>query len=200
MVVTGDVIPARNVNVQLHQRNDYLWPFRATVDLLHGGDMLYINLEAPLFTGCQVSGASSLTFCGDPRFIDGLTYAGVSVANLSNNHLTNYGKPGGDSTLKLLQDHNIQPAGLGLIAHLTIKGVRFAFLGFNGILGSGPNAHIDRTEVKRQIDVARPTADVLVVQYHWGGNACSTRSRRPSPRTTPRSSAAGPSTTGPTWS
>jgi len=168
MIVTGDVIPARTVNVQIHQRGDYLWPFRATVDLLHGGDMLYTNLEAPLIDGCPVSAASSLTFCGDPKFIDGLKYAGVTVANISNNHITNYGKAGSDNTITLLQNAGIQPSGLGLIARVTIRGVRFAFLGFDGVLGSGPNAHIDRAEVTREIQLARPTADVLVVQYHWG--------------------------------
>ena len=167
MIVTGDVIPARNVDYEATQRNDFLWPFRATHDLLHSGDFLYINLEAPLVAGCPARNDHTLTFCGDPRFIDGLVYAGVSVANLSNNHLTNYGQAGSESTVKLLTDNGIQPSGIGLIGHLTVKGVRFAFIGFNGVHGSGA-AGVDRTEVKREITEARPTADVVVVQFHWG--------------------------------
>lgn len=163
MAVTGDVIPARNVNEQVITRNDFLWPFRPTIDYLKSADLLFTDLEAPLVAGCARFNAGFKPFCGDPRFIEGLTYAGVSVANLSNNHLTNYGQPGTDSTIKLLTDHGIQPAGLGLIAHLTIKGVRFAFLGFNGV-----GAHIDPVELKREIALARPTADVVVVQFHWG--------------------------------
>jgi poly-gamma-glutamate capsule biosynthesis protein CapA/YwtB (metallophosphatase superfamily) len=163
MVVTGDVIPARNVNEQLITRNDFLWPFRPTIDYLKSGDLLFTDLEAPLVAGCVRFNAGFKPFCGDPRFIDGLTYAGVTVANLSNNHLTNYGQPGTDSTIKLLTDHNIQPSGLGLVAHVTIKGVRFAFLGFNGV-----GARIDPVELKREITLARPTADVVVVQFHWG--------------------------------
>jgi poly-gamma-glutamate synthesis protein (capsule biosynthesis protein) len=163
MVVTGDVIPARNVNEQLISRNDFLWPFRPTIDYLKSGDLLFTDLEAPLVAGCVRFNAGFKPFCGDPRFIDGLTYAGVSVANLSNNHLTNYGQPGTDSTIKLLTDHGIQPAGLGLIAHLTVKGVRFAFLGFSGV-----GVRVDPAELKREIAVARPTADVVVVQFHWG--------------------------------
>jgi poly-gamma-glutamate synthesis protein (capsule biosynthesis protein) len=163
MVVTGDVIPARNVNEQLISRNDFLWPFRPTIDYLKSGDLLFTDLEAPLVAGCVRFNAGFKPFCGDPRFIDGLTYAGVNVANLSNNHLTNYGQPGTDSTIKLLTDHGIQPAGLGLIAHLTVKGVRFAFLGFSGV-----GVRVDPAELKREIAVARPTADVVVVQFHWG--------------------------------
>jgi poly-gamma-glutamate synthesis protein (capsule biosynthesis protein) len=163
LVVTGDVIPARNVNEQVITRNDFLWPFRPTIDYLKSGDLVFTDLEAPLVTGCVRFNAGFKPFCGDPRFIEGLTYAGVSVANVSNNHLTNYGQPGTDSTIKLLTDHGIQPAGLGLIAHLTVKGVRFAFLGFSGV-----GVRVDPAELKREIAVARPTADVVVVQFHWG--------------------------------
>ena len=37
------------------------------------------------------------------------------------------------------------------------------FLGFNGV-----GTHIDPVELKREISLARPTADVVVVQFHWG--------------------------------
>ncbi|MGI8609451.1 MAG: CapA family protein [Candidatus Dormibacteria bacterium] len=162
MVVTGDVIPARNTNEQMLKRNDFNWPFEATSDYLHSGDIEFINLEAPLFSTCKAS-PTGMSFCGDPRFINGLAYAGVTVANLSNNHLTNFGPVGTNSTEKLLTDHQIQPCGLGLVAHMTVKGVRFAFLGFNGV-----GAAIPRAEMQREIEAARPTADVVVVQFHWG--------------------------------
>jgi poly-gamma-glutamate synthesis protein (capsule biosynthesis protein) len=162
MVVTGDVIPARNTNAQMLRRNDFKWPFEATSDYLHSGDIEFINLEAPLFSTCKASTAG-MTFCGDPRFIDGLAYAGVSIANLSNNHLTNFGAVGTNSTEKLLTSHGMQPTGLGLVARVTIKGVRFAFLGFNGV-----GAAVPRAEMQREIGLARPTADVVVVQFHWG--------------------------------
>src|SRR2546429_5720460 len=35
------------------------------------------------------------------------------------------------------------------------RGVKFAFLGFNGV-----GTHIDRAELKREIDLVRPKADV----------------------------------------
>jgi poly-gamma-glutamate synthesis protein (capsule biosynthesis protein) len=163
LVVTGDVIPARNVNEQMQKRNDFLWPFRETVDYLKSGDLEFIDLEAPLVSGCVRFDHGFQPFCGDPRFADGLNYAGVSVASLSNNHLGNYGTAGTDSTIKLLSNHGIQPCGLGLVATSTVKGVRFAFLAFNGV-----GAAVDRVEMKREIALARPTADVLVVQFHWG--------------------------------
>jgi len=162
LIVTGDIIPARTTNSRMVSMNDFRWPFLTTADYLRSGDIEFVNLEAPLFSSCKPT-TSGMSFCGDPRFIDGLAYAGATVANLSNNHLTNFGPQGTDSTVKLLSDHGIQPCGIGLVAHVTVKGVRFAFLGFNGV-----GVAVNQAELKRQVDLARPTADVLVVQFHWG--------------------------------
>jgi poly-gamma-glutamate capsule biosynthesis protein CapA/YwtB (metallophosphatase superfamily) len=162
LVVTGDIIPARSTNSQMVRRGDFNWPFAATSSYLRSADIEFVNLEAPLFASCKPT-TTGMSFCGDPRFIDGLAGAGVTVANLSNNHLTNFGAPGTSSTEKLLTDHGIQPCGLGLVAHVTVKGVRFAFLGFNGV-----GVAVNRAELQREIALARPTADVVVVQFHWG--------------------------------
>ena len=165
MIATGDIIPARRVNANMVKRNDFLWPFRPTHDYLHSGDFVYIDLESPLYQGCPVVTGQTFNFCGDPRFVDGLTYAGVTIANLANNHLTNGGPSGTASTEKLLSDHGIQYTGLGFTPVLTIKGVRFGFIGMNGVTGG---AGIDRAELKREIEVLRPQADVVIAQFHWG--------------------------------
>ncbi len=94
LLVTGDVIPSRGVNFYATQRRDFLWPFRPTADFVKNADITFIDLEAPLFTGCPVSAASSFTFCGDPRFMGGLKLMGADVANLANNHTSNYGAEG----------------------------------------------------------------------------------------------------------
>jgi poly-gamma-glutamate synthesis protein (capsule biosynthesis protein) len=166
MIATGDVIPARRVNGQMVRLGDFQWPFKPTHDFLHTGDFVFINLESPLVPGCAVNTGHTLTFCGDPRFIDGLTYAGVNVANLSNNHLSNAGAAGTASTEKLLSDHGIQYTGLGFTPVITVKGVRFGFVGMNGVTGS--NTGIDYAELKREIEQVRPKVDVVIAQVHWG--------------------------------
>jgi poly-gamma-glutamate synthesis protein (capsule biosynthesis protein) len=144
-------------------RHDYLWPFRKTAAYTKNADITYINLEAPLIDGCPVSPAESFTFCGDPRFVTGLTYMGADVANLANNHLTNYGAAGVTATNKLLNQHGILTTGLGPVAVINVRGVKFGFIGFNGV-----GAAIDRTALKASIQRARKLADVVVVQFHWG--------------------------------
>jgi poly-gamma-glutamate capsule biosynthesis protein CapA/YwtB (metallophosphatase superfamily) len=162
MIATGDVIPAREVNYKMVLHRDWLYPWRPTADYLHSGDLLFINLETPLIQGCPLM-HSGFKFCGDARAIAGLDYAGVSVANLANNHSTNFGPAGTSATIRLLADHHIGVSGLGLWEIRDVRGLKFGFLGFNGI-----GTHIDRVELKREIDIVRPQVDVLVVAFHWG--------------------------------
>ncbi|MDP9326553.1 MAG: CapA family protein, partial [Candidatus Dormibacteraeota bacterium] len=164
MIATGDVIPGRRVNGHMVAMNDFLWPFKPTHDYLHTADFVFINLESPLVPGCAVNNGHTTTFCGDPRFIDGLSYAGVAVANLSNNHISNAGAAGTASTEKLLSDHGIQYTGLGFTPTITVKGVKFGFVGFNGVTGG---AGVDLVELKREIQLLRPKVDVVIAQFHW---------------------------------
>ena len=163
LLVTGDVIPSRGVNFYATQRHDFLWPFRPTADFVKNADITFIDLEAPLFTGCPVSAASSFTFCGDPRFMGGLKLMGADVANLANNHTSNYGAQGIRLTDQLLQQNGILSTGLGPVAVVDVRGIKFGFIGFNGV-----GHAIDQTALKAGIQRARQLADIVVVQFHWG--------------------------------
>ncbi len=163
LLVTGDIIPARGVNYFATVRHDFLWPFRPTAAYTSNADVTYVNLESPLFAGCPVSPAESFTFCGDARFVDGLTFMGAKVANLANNHLSNYGAEGITATDQLLQSHGIQTSGLGPVAVIDVRGLKFGFIGFNGV-----GRAIDQAALKAGIARARQVADIVVVQFHWG--------------------------------
>ena len=163
LIATGDIIPARGVNYYATQRKDFLWPFRPTADFTKNADITYISLESPLFAGCPVSPASSFTFCGDARFASGLTLMGAKVANVANNHFTNYGAEGATATDKLLQQNGILSSGLGPVAVIDVRGIKFGFIGFNGV-----GRAIDQTALKAGIERARQQADIVVVQFHWG--------------------------------
>jgi poly-gamma-glutamate capsule biosynthesis protein CapA/YwtB (metallophosphatase superfamily) len=163
LLVTGDIIPARGVNYFATVKHDFLWPFRPTADYTKNADITYINLESPLFAGCPVSPAESFTFCGDARFVDGLNFMGAKVANLANNHLSNYGAQGITATDQLLQSHGILTSGLGPVAVIDVRGIKFGFIGFNGV-----GRAIDQVALKAGIARARQLADIVVVQFHWG--------------------------------
>jgi len=163
LLVTGDIIPARGVNYFETVRHDFLWPFRPTAAYTRNADITYVNLEAPLFAGCPVSPAESFTFCGDARNVNGLTFMGADVVNLANNHLSNYGAQGITATDTLLHQHGMQTSGLGPVAVINVRGLKFGFIGFNGV-----GLAIDKAALKAGIARARQLADVVVVQFHWG--------------------------------
>lgn len=163
LLVTGDVIPARGVNYFATVRHDFLWPFRPTAAYTSHADVTFINLETPLFAGCPVDPNSGFTFCGDARFVDGLTLMGAKVVNLANNHTSNYGAEGITLTEQLLHQHGMQVSGEGPVAVVDVRGVKFGFIGFNGV-----GRAIDEEAVKEGIARARQLVDIVVVQFHWG--------------------------------
>jgi poly-gamma-glutamate synthesis protein (capsule biosynthesis protein) len=163
LLATGDTIPARLVHIEATRRADFLWPFRPTADYVKNADVTFINLETPLLAGCPAR-PTGLVFCGDARFVDGLTAIGTKVANLANNHV--YAGPDTQRTADLLQQHGIPTAtNLGPPVILNVKGLKIAFVGCNAVTGGPP---VDRAALQADVQHAREQADVVVVQFHWG--------------------------------
>jgi poly-gamma-glutamate capsule biosynthesis protein CapA/YwtB (metallophosphatase superfamily) len=178
LVATGDVIPARSVNSQTVARDDFLWPWREIAPVVSDADLTLVNLEAPLVEGCPAT-QSGMVFCGSPKHLEGLTAAGVDVANLANNHAGNYGQKGIDETVGILQTAGIGVCGLGEPSVRAVRGMRFSFLGFNDI-GHAPEpiASAAASRIAAEIGAARGNADIVVVSFHWGTEYTSTPSAR----------------------
>jgi capsule synthesis protein PGA_cap len=169
MIATGDVIPARSVNYMMVTRHDFLYPFRPTASFVRNADVTLINLESPLISsGCPVT-VEGMSFCGDPRVVAGLTYAGVDVACTANNHIGNFGIPAIHETWQHLAAAGIQHCGLGDVAYHDVRGLRFAFLAYNAV-----GERFDYPTARREIREARKHADVVVVSVHWGKEYVST--------------------------
>ena len=163
IVATGDVIPARYVDHQIRARgNDFAYPLSGTADILRQADLTVINLEAPLIEDCPPH-EEGFVFCGQPGFAAALADAGVDVATLENNHIGNYGPEGVDATKDLLTTEGIAWADAFTPVVLEVRGLRFAFVAFNGVGGS-----FDRELISRQIAAAGEQADVVVAAFHWG--------------------------------
>lgn len=167
VIATGDVIPARSVNQGMVKRNNFLWPFEKTAEVLKSGDLTIINLETPLISGC-VATIEGMSFCGDPKVVDGLRFAGIDVATLGNNHIGNYGVEGVKETEKILHDAGIETVGSNIL-YKEAKGIRFAFLAYNDI--GAPEAGVPWAEdakIIADIKEAKNNADIVIVSYHWG--------------------------------
>jgi poly-gamma-glutamate synthesis protein (capsule biosynthesis protein) len=162
IITTGDVIPARSVNFKMNQYNDFSYPFEKTAALLKTADITLINLEAPLVKDCPLTN-EGMIFCGNQKFVKGLLFAGVDVANLANNHISNWGSDGIQQTTALLQENKILFSGV--VSDVTIqevKGLKVGFLGWNLL------DKIEKGEILNTIKAFRARVDLLVVSVHWG--------------------------------
>jgi len=168
VIATGDVIPARYTDVIIRQRgDDFVYPVAATKDVTSGGDLSVVNLEAPLVEGCPYHD-EGLIFCGRPEFVAALQAAGVDVATLENNHIGNYLQEGIDETIIHLEEANIRWADRDSPAIVSVRGLEFGFLAFNGV-----EQVLDREAMIAQIRALRRRVDVLAVAVHWGAEYVS---------------------------
>lgn len=167
LLATGDVIPARGVNIRTVNFNNFIWPYEKTVDVVKDADITFINLETPLLKNCLIINVG-FTFCGNARNIEGLIYAGVDVASLANNHAGNFGKVGIDETVKLLGDNGILVTGVDGSVVKNVGGVTFAFLGYNDIGKQSVVSQAQEEKIRSEIAQAKKEADIVVVTFHWG--------------------------------
>ncbi len=168
LLVTGDIIPARSVNTRTIKYNNFLWAFEPTASVLRDADVTYSNLESPLTSDC-VPTDTGMSFCGDSRHIQGLTFAGIDVVNLANNHLGNQGQQGINQTVSYLQKAGIVYSGIeNNPQYLEVRGITFAFLGYDDIEAQPGVSRADTDTIVKEIQIARSHADIVIVQFHWG--------------------------------
>lgn len=159
IIATGDVMLGRTINSYSVRQNNFTWMWEKTADTLRSADLTIVNLESPLAENCPVTDAG-MVFCGDVRQTEGLVFAGIDIANLANNHIRNYGPAGIKTTTELLNRSGLIPIGIGTTEFKTVRGVKFAFLGYNG-LEKLPDIEKEIAEAKRQ-------SNFLIVSFHWG--------------------------------
>jgi poly-gamma-glutamate capsule biosynthesis protein CapA/YwtB (metallophosphatase superfamily) len=161
IISTGDIIPARMVNVQAINNNDFTWSFKNVWEILKDADLTVASLEAPLFENCEPT-KEGMVFCGSNKHVNGLLLSGIDLVTLANNHTGNYGQKGIDETVKLLTANNIKHAEIGKITYLTIKNIKFAFLGWNFL------DEPDEKTITEQVSEAKNNSDIVIVFPHWG--------------------------------
>jgi hypothetical protein len=166
LVFTGDIGLVRMVNVTTVSSGDFIWPFRGTAEILRAGDLTVANLEGSLLAGCELQ-HSSLEFCGDPRNVEGLEFAGIDVVGLSNNHIFDHGGAGLESTRRTVEGAGIDHTGEGVVSIQVVDGVRFGFVAYNLLWGYDPAA------LAAEIAALKRGVDVVVAIVHWGAEYTS---------------------------
>ncbi|MGC8896916.1 MAG: CapA family protein [Bacteroidota bacterium] len=166
-------------------------PF-ADFHLFRNADVAFVNLENPitvrgrkriLVEGGSASGGKKFNFRMNPKYLVTLKDAGVSVVNLANNHILDYGVMGLLDTIERLDSAGIRHCGAGRNLEearapviLEIRGHRIAILGYwgGGAGAAGVNkpgvAPRDLQIILGDVRSARTEhkADIVIVSLHWG--------------------------------
>lgn len=162
IILGGDVMLGRSVELA-SRRKDFNYPFLEIAEYTKQADIVFVNLENPIVEDCPARN-NGLVFCANPEMLRGLKHADINVVNLANNHISNYGASGIDSTRKFLAANNIGYTGIGELYIKLVNGVKFGFLGFNRAESRVP---LSDEEIMKVSDSAMKV-DVLIVAMHWG--------------------------------
>jgi poly-gamma-glutamate capsule biosynthesis protein CapA/YwtB (metallophosphatase superfamily) len=150
--------------------------------VLSAADIAMVNLETAVTTRGTPE-PKEYHFRAPPSAFAALGSAGVDVVTLANNHSLDYGPVGLADTLAAATVPVVGAGASAAAAYApwitTVKGVRFAFLGFSQIteLASTWAATDTRPGIAMALDfslalaairAARAAADVVVVYMHWG--------------------------------
>ena len=186
---TGDIIPSRCAYARQRDYGDYRHAFLELGPWLAQGDITVGSLDASIADVSPPFGCTDTFNLAAPgASMAGLAYAGFDVITVATNHVKDCGQIGacGDeaffATLDNLRSAGIEPVGGGAglaearaPAVLTVRGVRFAFLGYDEIAvhyHAGPGvpgtAPLEEAYLREDVAAAAAQADVVIVLPQWG--------------------------------
>ncbi len=191
-IAFGDIMTSRTVDRKIMAAGDYLSPFRTVGPALKAADLAFGNFEGTISHGARPQPGGT-RFVSRVGVIDGFRYAGIDFLSLANNHIGDFGAGTLAETVGLLRDAGIAVAGAGADlggarepAIVERRGVRFAFVSFNAIIGTRaaapdsagavrikmapwfPFSAVDLAAVVENVKRARKLAEVVIVYPHWG--------------------------------
>jgi poly-gamma-glutamate capsule biosynthesis protein CapA/YwtB (metallophosphatase superfamily) len=169
----GDIMLDRTVATRMKKANDPLYPFAKIRNGLgqyfRGQDLVIANLEGPV-TAVRRAPVKDIDFAFDPSVVKTLKKVGISAVSQANNHLLDQGRVGADESLRFLSQGGIAAFGdevrddlKSALAIQTVRGERFALLGFNAT-----DHTPDRNVIAKDIVDAKATSSHVIVFIHWG--------------------------------
>ncbi|HKP53822.1 MAG TPA: CapA family protein [Chloroflexia bacterium] len=181
VLFVGDIMVGRHVHELM--AGNFERPFKYVTGFLQAPDLTVGNLEGPLVATAKIPRPvpNSFNLTGDTRAAKTLAKVGFDVLSVSNNHAFDAGASGLASTIEAVKSAGIGVIGADNTGKQTpvvkeVRGLKIAFLAFADFLnipGTGVtyiriNNAGDRDRVAREIALARKSADIVVVFWHWG--------------------------------
>lgn len=184
LFAVGDIMAGRFIYSIMKSRGEH-YPFEKIAPLFNKGDIVFGNLESILSSNNEPPFLNDKphNFFTSPTVAKTLRDSGFTLLNLANNHAMDYGPSAIFETRQSLGRAGIKTFGAGkdldeasLPAIISVKGVRFAFLGY-GVAHSqrvyaGPDsagiAQLRLDHIYKDIKSVRSKVDFLIVSFHWG--------------------------------
>ncbi len=188
MAFVGDILLAGQAGSITLQKNDFSYPFAESAHILRTADIAFGNLEC-VFSGDKVLRnvkGGGFVFKTPPRMAQALSWAGIDIVSLANNHALDGGVKGVTDTIATLEKFDIRYVGGGRnwaearsLRIIEIKEKKVGFLAFADLCNhqdcgaSTQKAGIAmlKAETARAltaVKTARKKTDILIVSVHWG--------------------------------
>lgn len=190
LVFAGDTMMDRKVkkSVDNNAEGDYRFLFQYTANYLKGADLAFTNLESMISDAGYAQVYYEIAFEADPAAIDGLTYAGIDVVSVANNHAFDYTRTAFKDCLARLSAAGIAYIGGGGFEEaytpkvFNVKGTTIAYLAFT-MTGNVSESTMAVAEddparagvawyyteyVDPAVQQAKSAADVVIVSIHFG--------------------------------
>jgi len=176
IAAVGDImLGSTSINDSFLPPNDGADILKEVTPMLSKADIAFGNLEGPMLEGgtttkCPPNSKRCFAFRVPTRYAKHLKDAGFDVLSLANNHASDFGDYGRESTRKALDGVGIKYAGSDRdqysTTYLDVKGKKVAFIGFahNNIV---PNVN-DLDFARKLVADAKKKADIVVVSFHGG--------------------------------
>jgi poly-gamma-glutamate synthesis protein (capsule biosynthesis protein) len=172
----------------------YLWGVSLEELSARHPDARIINLETAVTTSNTWWRGKGIHYRMHPDNVDCLTAAGIDVCSLANNHVLDYGYPGLEQTVQVLNRAKLNPVGAGdryesawspVSLSIPGKGKVWVFALAAGSSGVPPDwdagprsagvnlvdlSPAEADELAGRAAAVRRPGDIVVISIHWGGN------------------------------
>ena len=112
LLFVGDIMLDRGVEFYSKQNNTWKWPFLRIADYMQNADLVFANLESVISNRGEKEG-SIYSFRAEPKSIEGLSFAGIDIVSVANNHSMDYGIEAFLDSMQRLKEAGIIPVGGG---------------------------------------------------------------------------------------
>jgi len=174
ILAVGDIMMGTTFPKKLLPPDDGAHIFRGVGQHLKGADILFGNLEGPLTDAgepqkCKTESDTCYEFRTPVRYVKYLREAGFNVLNIANNHATDFGREGLESTISALRDERIQATGGSMVSYFGVNGKKIAVAGFSYVDRnpySGPVS--DMAEAASVVRELKRCNDIVIASFHGG--------------------------------